>query len=281
VSKHIIVHPGGAHLDEILATGLVCRAEGELPVYRARPTDADLADPEVWVLDVGMRHEPELRNFDHHQLRDEVECAMSLVARHLGLHELLSSRGWYPAQIHNDVLGPKWVAEHHGLDRPVPEALASPLDLGLIQLWMDNDADGRIAPLIVRAITRIVDALVIEATLFGERLAECDARSELRHAAGLPVLFHDVVPYEPVSEHIRARLEADLGETIPISIGHDSRGRGWALNRLDDDPRVDFHRIVDDPRVMFAHHGGFVAKTDERVSWDEVAELISKAVIGG
>ena len=280
MTDHIIVHPGGAHLDEILATGLVCRSKGAVPVYRRKPTEADLADPSIWVLDVGRRHEPELNNFDHHQFdRDVVECALSLVAKHLGLHDLLSGREWYMGQVRIDVQGPRRVAEDLGLNKPVPPDLESPLDLGLVQLWMATDGD-QVPPFVVQAVTAIVDALVAEAEMFDDELARLRTCTDVRRVAGLPVLVHETVPYEPVSMRLRAEWEEEHGEVIPVSVGYDSRGPGMALNRLDDDPRIDFVRISSDDRVAFAHGGGFVAKTKARRGGDAVVSVVEGAVVG-
>lgn len=50
MSEIIVVHPGGVHLDEIIAVSLTCRERGVLPVERRNPTEAEIADPEVWAV---------------------------------------------------------------------------------------------------------------------------------------------------------------------------------------------------------------------------------------
>jgi uncharacterized UPF0160 family protein len=83
----ILTHPGSAHKDEFLAC-CVLLATAPCPILRREPTEADLADPAIAVVDVGHRHEPALNNFDHHQLPADAAptCALSLVLQHLGLY---------------------------------------------------------------------------------------------------------------------------------------------------------------------------------------------------
>ena len=38
--------------------------------------------------------------------------------------------------------------------------------------------------------------------------------------------------------------------------------------------------IADRPEIAFAHKSGFIAKTKERLSIDDLIDLVSKAVIG-
>lgn len=64
----IITHAGQFHADEILSIALLRVLGFDAPVERTfTPTEQDLADPQVFVLDVGKRYEPHLGNFDHHQ----------------------------------------------------------------------------------------------------------------------------------------------------------------------------------------------------------------------
>jgi len=64
--KQIITHPGSAHKDDFLACSVLVHLH-EVPILRREPTEEDLNDPGICVVDVGGRHEPELKNFDHHQ----------------------------------------------------------------------------------------------------------------------------------------------------------------------------------------------------------------------
>jgi hypothetical protein len=279
MSDHIVVHPGGAHLDEVIATGLICFSEGPLPVFRGIPTEEELEDPAVWVVDTGGRHEPHLRNFDHHQrTRDEVpECAMSLVAQHLLLHETLSEMPWYLAQVRIDVSGPQPLARELGLDRLPPE-LDSPFEIAICRLWAAG-GKGPVAEDVVHMATAMAGALVEEARQLRADLDAARAVTEVIQVAGLDVFFHEGMVGSDVSGLMRDELARDGGVDIAVAISRDDRNPdGWSLHRFDDHPQVDFTRIEGDPRVTFAHKSGFKAKVQAGVARADLRELLQRAL---
>lgn len=68
ISK-IITHDGVFHADDVMAIALIHRlVHPIIPVERTRNISAeDIANPEVWIVDVGGQHDRELNNYDHHQ----------------------------------------------------------------------------------------------------------------------------------------------------------------------------------------------------------------------
>ena len=69
-----------------------------------------------------------------------------------------------------------------------------------------------------------------------------------------------------------------LEENPPdIVISLDRRSEGWRLYRYNGTP-VDFSLISDRPEIEFAHKSGFMAKTKERLSIDDLVALVSQAV---
>ncbi|MEM6821799.1 MAG: MYG1 family protein, partial [Verrucomicrobiota bacterium] len=78
--KKIVTHPGSAHKDDFLACSLLISLH-DVPIERRLPSDRELTNPEVCLIDIGHEHKPELLNFDHHQFpRDHVPtCSLSLV----------------------------------------------------------------------------------------------------------------------------------------------------------------------------------------------------------
>ena len=67
--------------------------------------EIELDNPDVWVVDIGDRHEPEKHNFDHHQ---SLSCpaAFVLVAEYLGLLETMSVMPWWNFKDSVDRFGP-------------------------------------------------------------------------------------------------------------------------------------------------------------------------------
>lgn len=80
--KKIITHEGVHHADELLAIAFIQHLQGDLPIERTyTPTEADFNNPEIIILDIGRRLEPELSNFDHHQSGD-IPATNLLVLEH-------------------------------------------------------------------------------------------------------------------------------------------------------------------------------------------------------
>ena len=70
----IVTHPGGSHKDDLLAACVLASLHG-CPIVRREPTQADLDDPEVAVVDIGGVHDPARSNFDHHHFpREHPPC---------------------------------------------------------------------------------------------------------------------------------------------------------------------------------------------------------------
>ena len=69
---NIVTHPGGAHKDDFLACAVLL-SKYPVSIFRREPSEKELANPEVAVVDIGHRFEPELNNFDHHQFDRDLE----------------------------------------------------------------------------------------------------------------------------------------------------------------------------------------------------------------
>ena len=70
--QRIITHPGSAHFDDVTAVSLILATypNAQFTIERREPTTDELENPDVWVVDVGDKFEPEKHNFDHHQSLD-------------------------------------------------------------------------------------------------------------------------------------------------------------------------------------------------------------------
>lgn len=80
--KKIVTHAGTFHADEVSAVALLLYLFPNTLVERTyTPSEEDFADPEVVVIDIGRRFEPELLNFDHHQ-DTELPASNMLVLDH-------------------------------------------------------------------------------------------------------------------------------------------------------------------------------------------------------
>jgi hypothetical protein len=265
----IVTHPGGAHADEVLACSVLLTVHA-VPIERREPATEDLDRPEVCVVDVGLRHEPERNNFDHHQLpRDHPPtCALSLVLRHLGRYDdarqfcdWLETAEWF------DTRGPIETAKWLGTTNDVLTRLTSPLATTLLRRFSGLTRLEPGTPLweMMRMtgedIIGYIDAL-------RSRLAYLNQHAEFWTVdlAGVPaeILFlpRTDPPLDDPSFGLDRFIQTrGLQDRIVAVVSPDRRGRGYGLERFRDNPRVDFTRIAQSPGVHFAHARGFVAKT--------------------
>lgn len=68
--EKIITHGGIFHCDEVLAVALLISKFGDIPIvrkYANEISEEEFNNPNILILDVGRRYEPNLGNFDHHQ----------------------------------------------------------------------------------------------------------------------------------------------------------------------------------------------------------------------
>jgi len=265
----IVTHPGGAHKDEFLACSVMAALHG-VPIFRREPTDADLADPDVCVIDVGGEHDATKHNFDHHQLpRESVPvCALSLVLQSLGLYEdARFAFEWMEPTEWFDVRGPSRTAEWLGVERRLLAQLNSPIDSSMLRCFSSGARWGR-GDALYEMMRYIGNDLVSYLQTLRERLDNIASASELwtLEVAGesFSALFlprHDQMGDEPsmgLGQYVYLR---GLEQQVAALVYPDRRSGGYGLSRFQDHPRLDFTRTMENADVHFAHAGGFMAKT--------------------
>ncbi|HQW29357.1 MAG TPA: MYG1 family protein [Verrucomicrobiales bacterium] len=282
--KAILTHPGSSHKDDFLACCLLVARHG-VPVWRRDPTDEDLADPQIAVVDVGGEHDPKRSNFDHHQFpRDhEPVCALSLVLQDLGLYEdARSFCEWLEPAEWFDTRGPFATAEWLGVDRSLVNRLNSPVDITLLRrfaqkrelvpgdpIWEVMRMVGEDLFMYLRTLRERLDYVAEKAMFLDVGEGDDSVR----------ILFMprtDPMPDDPSSS--LGRYIDSVGEKVAGLIYPDRRGDGYGLSRHEDSPLLDFTRIVDEADVHFAHARGFVAKTSA-TSLQRLTELVEQAKV--
>jgi hypothetical protein len=239
-------------------------------VLRRDPTDDDLNDASVAVVDIGARHEPAKSNFDHHHFdRDHPPiCALSLVLQHFGLYE--DARhfcDWLEVAEWFDSRGPKKTAEWLGVPRKAISQLNSPIDMTLLRRFAQSPSH-QPGETLYEVMRMVGDDLLAHLHMARERIAFAAAHVErwsIPHAAEtIEALFlprTDPGSDEPstaVANYIRSE---GLGDVIQVLVYPDRRGHGYGIGRYEDHPRFDFSRVQDEPDVHFAHKSGFMCKT--------------------
>ena len=226
----ILTHPGSAHKDEFLAC-CVLLATAPRPIVRREPTEADLADAAIVVVDVGHHHDPALNNYDHHQLPDDEAptCALSLVLQNLGLYaDAKAFCDWLEPAEWFDCRGPSATARWLGVERAIINRLHSPIDGTLLRRFAAATAHSAGEPLweIMRMIgddlLTYLRGLRSRLTFIGEH-AEIWTLDNLAtvDGAGPQVLFlprTEPLPEEPSSGLDRYVMEQGLTERLDAII---------------------------------------------------------------
>ena len=284
--KKIITHPGGAHKDEFLAC-CVLLANDSVSILRQEATDQELKDPQVVVVDVGHRHEPQLNNFDHHQFPRDAEptCSLSLVLSKLGIYEdARSFCPWLEVAEWFDCRGPNDTADWLGLDREVVGKLNSPIDITILQGFAKQTEHNPGEP-IWEVMQMIGKELVEYITGLRGRIDEVSKIEEvweLKHGGEeFKVIFAPRT--DPSIEEVSGALgwrvkELGLEEEVYVMVYPDGRGQGYGMKRFNDRAEIDFSRIEKESDVRFAHARGFIAKV-EAVGIDRLKELIMKSIV--
>ena len=260
----IITHPGGAHFDEVAAISLILAVHTNtvFVIERRDVAQAELDDPNVWVVDTGNRHEPDKRNFDHHQ---DTDCPASfvLVSKYLGLLETMSIMPWWQFKDSIDRIGP-------GRSSIKYNAGDDLVNRNPVETWLKarfaSDPNATL-PLLKDLGTHMIE----NARILKKQIDFWKTSSRLL-IAGVPAMIGETRELAGLEEFRR------LDENPPdIVISLDRIDNGWRLYRYDGAP-VDFSLISDCPEIAFAHKNGFMAKTKENLAIDALISLVGKAI---
>lgn len=282
----IVTHPGGAHKDDFLACSLLAHLHG-VPIQRRDPTDADLADPSICVVDVGGVHDPKLSNFDHHQFERDAPplCALSLVLKDMGLYEdALAFCPWLRPAEWLDTLGPGETATLMGIPRAALGALNSPVDITLLNRFASHSELRPESP-VYQVMCMVGEDTVSYLQTLRERLDYLKEHGQYWtiETDGEPIQAMFVARSDTISDDPSYGIypfiesEGKSGE-IQALVYPDRRGNGYGLTRYDDSQRLDFSQIESHDVVRFAHKRGFIAKvttTDPA----QLKELLRLAVV--
>jgi len=267
--KQIITHPGSAHKDDFLACSVLL-ARYPVVVERRDPTESELADPEIAVVDIGLQHQPELSNFDHHQFpRDHTPtCSLSLVLQHFGLYEdarrfceWLEPAEWF------DCRGAVDTAKYLGVERDIINKLNSPIDVSLLRAFAQESQ--------ITTDTALWHMMQLIGSNLVDYVTSMQTQLEFlrKHVQQWPIQYREkeykilfIEKAEDLPDNPRSGIgyyidEMDWRQQV-IGIAYpDNRGDGYGISRFEDHPALDFTQVESEPDVHFAHARGFLAKT--------------------
>ena len=280
MKSFIITHPGSAHKDDFLACSMLIAEQG-IPIFRRDPTENELNNPDIITVDVGLRHEPEKQNFDHHQFPREhpPTCALSLVLQHLSLYEdAISFCPWMETAEWLDVKGPRKTAEWLNVDPHVVNQLSSPIDFSMLRYFGEETElyPGHPTWEIMR---RIGWDLLNYLRTMRNQLDALDGHVQTWRVGALNVC---VLPrVEGMAPDTAAALDMyvrELNLEISATVYPDKRGDGYGLCRFNDDLRFDFTGVAGESDVHFVHKQGFIAKTST-TDFDRLNVLLRQSLV--
>lgn len=249
----IITHGGQAHRDEFLAIAFWMAVYGLQSIVRRDPTQEELDDPAITVIDVGLKFDPSKNNFDHHQYRGG-DSALVLVLKHLELYEEAQVVfPWVQFSSDLDTTGPFAVAKGLGLTTDQLFSTLSPIEEQILFLFQQEE---EVATRIF--MKTIGDGLLEKIRFYQKRMAELSANAQIIRVGKVEGIF------STLTDRPSSFLEEFRQQNCPtaaFSICPDDRGDGHTLYRFADHPGLNFSLLEGFDEVIFAHKGGFIAKT--------------------
>jgi hypothetical protein len=265
-------------MDDLISVCIVLAMNDDIKCVERRPAEPEeIADPTVWVLDQGCVHDPENRNFDHHQFPAGTrKCTLSLIADHFDLKNDLDETVWFRVLVLDDTLGAINTAEELNCSATLLKGrLNGPINefvLARFEQAKKLDSDNELLKLLSAIGTHIVTNI----RNMKERLQLIREKAEFDEVNGLKVLFfmEDVPdPKLSIAEYLK-----ETGKNTGVVVVANTRESGWSLSRVGDHPRVDFRRVKDADDVTFVHVNGFVAKTG-RIEKPAIIRLLETAIV--
>jgi hypothetical protein len=226
-----------------------------------------------YVVDVGLEHIPSKRRFDHHQFGKHGPCeaAFVLVARFFGMTDCESIFQWWQLSSEMDVHGPHHVAKEFGLLPDVLFALMSPIEAQLLRMFEQHEIiDGQFFAL-MRSMGIGWSEYQFNTLMARKEYAD---KAKVFNSGTVKYLETTDIPVDRQNAAVARQKALDNDCAVIVSL--DPTGAGLSLFRVDDHPAVDFAQLENDPAILFAHKGGFIAKTHEREA--DVDQLICRAV---
>jgi hypothetical protein len=262
----IIVHEGQAHADDFLAACMVHYKTGA-PVIRTCFAPEMLTDPQFWVLDQGGVFEPELHNFDHHQIQQEI-CAFTMVLDYFfGQGYRDSVRGLRFLEI-RDSYGSKRAAEYAGISQGALETVTSPIHTAVLSAFSRHE--GLVSECMTEvmwSIGREISTQITDAQSLFDALTDGYAIIE---ASGVKML--DVSRCVPPSGYDHDSLPTKLwckakGVNPEVILTKDSR-RAGAYRMVT--VNTDSLRFLPGPLSSFTHASGLLTSFDNYGDYHEI-----------
>jgi len=269
--RKIIVHPGTAHFDDVLAVSLILanHENEEFIIERRQPEQAELDDPAVYIVDIGGEYNPQKLNFDHHH-DSSLPAAFVITARHFGLEDLLKNEPWWEFKSDRDTMGPSWAAKKH--DIRSMKLTTAPVEDFIIRKFSACSKIASEQP-IFQLLREFGLGLVNKVKFIKEQAAY------FKTCPIVKIKDKIVLVSQSKDKFGIQEFRRTMADPADLMIYHDDRQEAWAIYRFNDfDDSIRLLNIKDHPQIRFVHANGFLAKTKELVPLDELYKILENAV---
>ncbi len=269
--RKIIVHPGAAHFDDVLAAALILanHENEEFLIQRRQPDQAELDDPETYIIDIGGEYNPQKLNFDHHH-DSSLPAAFVIAARHFGLEDLLKNEPWWEFKSDRDTMGPSRAAKKYEIKRL--SHTSAPIEDFFIQKFSACVEIPSQDP-IYQLLKEFGQSLVNKVKFIKEQTAYFKTCPLVKIKDKLAIISESKEKFGVQEFRKTMSVPADL------LIYHDDRETAWAVFRFNDyDESIKLLNVKDYPQIRFVHANGFLAKTKERIPLEELYKILENAV---
>jgi len=274
--KYIVTHGGDvAHLDELLSCALIVALNKDIEaIYRRNPTESELRNPNVYVLDVGRQFDPKLNNYDHHQLNHD--CTLSLLLKTWKLYDELSEIWeWLDFLVLKDQIGVGKALEFFSLPPNAYSIIGQPIAAFVCKLFgsetkiSKNSFTFRILEELGKFLWKSFDE-------YREAIETFHKYSSFELINGDLKIVFCLCPESKSTSALSKVINKYIKKGVSIKPSGRSRGQ-YSVFRVGSAP-LNFKLVEDEPEVTFAHQNGFlmVVNTEDK---DRILELIMKSIV--
>ncbi len=293
----IITHSGFAHLDDFLSACLILYKDSEVDTIlrQAEITEEELNDSAIWKVDIGQRHDPDLRAFDHHQ-EDMNDCSFSLLLKQWSIWERANTvYSWIPTLVEIDTSGLSAVLKPKGLshnDYFQLDTFIKTAYLEIFQKYKRIEKNNKKHTLMFLNMKRIgkefFDGITTYEHIlndFGSNLdVQIMSKQKIEDPKGILVLLY-LTDRPKYCVHLTILLKKFKTEHFPdykkgwiTAFTYDRPLNTISLKRHGKGDHIDLYRLSGLKKTHFAHRKGFVA-TVKRMSTEELYSYIQHALI--
>lgn len=268
--KKIITHNGRAHLDDFLACCFLIAKFPNTPIFRVdNPTEEELSDPDVWVVDKGRDYNTELKNFDHHQMKGGCVCALSLVLDYFGMRNY-DAFPWLKKVETWDHCGPKATFELFGSQGGDPGLFYSPIEDYLIDIFSKN-TEVHLCDSFYDLMSGIGEKIINDWNSFIEWMDDLNNKVGFFRQGEYTIA--DCRETNQEKRNIAAENLFFNKKDVDIILNHDLRNEGFLrMVRRNDD--IDFNKAKEILGIKFIHQNGFLITFENEMMIPNIVETL-------